>query len=80
MNKTVRFPDVDGIAALGICESLMLALTEAKILSDREVRDLLSDVAAAHQCAIATSESPDRHQAVIAIVERILAGKNGVRG
>jgi len=34
MTEPLRFPDADGTAALGICESLLLALTDAKILSD----------------------------------------------
>ena len=79
MTENVRFPDADGIAALGICESLLLALTDSKIISQQDVRDLLTDVATTHQDAGATSESPDKHHAVIAIVQRILAGKNGVR-
>jgi hypothetical protein len=75
-----RVPDADGAAALGICESLLLALTESKIISEQEARDLLTDVAVSHQEAVATSETPDKHRAVVAIVQRILAGKNGVRG
>ena len=63
MTAHVHFPGADGTAALGICESLLLALTDSKIISD----------------AVATAESPEKHHAVIAIVQRILAGKNGVR-
>jgi hypothetical protein len=79
MTKHVRFPDADGLAALGICESLLFALSDSKIISEQDARDVLIDVATTHQDAVATSESPDKHHAVIAIVQRILAGKNGVR-
>jgi len=79
MTEHVRFIDADGTAALGICESLLLALTDAKVLSEKDARDLLTDVVSSHQHASAVSESPDKHHAVIAIVQRILAGKNGVR-
>ena len=79
MTEHVRFSDADGTAALGICESLLLALTDAKILSEEDARDLLTDVVTTHQDAVDTSESPGKHHAVIAIVQRILAGKNGVR-
>ena len=79
MTRHVRLQDADGAAALGICESLLLALTERKIISERDARDLLTDVAASHQEAAAHSETPGKHHAVVAIVQRILAGKNGVR-
>ena len=79
MTKHVRF-DADGAAALGICESLLIALTEAKIIEEQDARDLLTDVITSHQEASGTSTTPEKHHAVIAIVQRILAGKNGVRG
>jgi hypothetical protein len=79
MTQDARFPDAEGAAALGICESLLLALTESKIISEKDARDLLDDVVTSHQEAGLTSKTPDKHQAVIAIVQRILAGKNGVR-
>ena len=79
MTTHVRFPDAEGLAALGICESLLLALTDSKIISEQDARDVPTDVATTHQDAVSTSENPDKHQAVIAIVQRILAGKNGVR-
>lgn len=74
-----RLSDAAGMAALGICESLLLALTDRKIINDKDARDLLEDVASTHREAAAAAQSPDRHRAVIEIVERILAGKNGVR-
>jgi hypothetical protein len=61
------------MAALGICESLLLALTEFKIISEADARDLLMNVAATHSEAAATSQSPEKHQAVIEIVQ-VLAG------
>lgn len=65
--------DVEGLAALGICESLLLALTDLDVISDRDVRDLLGDVAATHAEAAGISQAPGRHEAVIAIIQRILA-------
>ncbi len=79
MTAHARFNDAEGMAALGICESLLLALTDLKIISDKDARDLLTDVATAHHEAAATSQTPQKHQAVVAIVESILAGKNGIR-
>ena len=79
MTEHARFNDADGTAALGICESLLLALTDLKIISEQDTRDLLSDVATTHDEAAAASAMPQKHQAVVDIVQRILAGKNGVR-
>jgi hypothetical protein len=79
MTDHARFNDADGMAALGICESLLLALTELNIIREKDVRDLLADVATTHDEAALASQTPQRHQAVVAIVQRILAGKNGVR-
>jgi hypothetical protein len=79
MTEYVRF-DADGTAALGICESLLIALTDSKIIAEQDARDLLTDVVTSHLEASGTSTTPERHHAVIAIVQRILAAKNGVRG
>ena len=78
MTQSIPSVDAEGLAALGICESLMLALTDRNILSDKDARDLLNDVAETHTNAAAGSESPEKHQAVVDIIRRILAGKNGV--
>lgn len=79
MTEQVRFDGSEGIAALGICESLLLALTDLKLISEEGARDLLTDVATAHDEAADASQSPKQHQAVSEIIRRILAGKNGVR-
>ena len=79
MTEHVRINEADGMAALGICESLLLALTDLKIISDKDARDLLTDVATTHTEAATTSLNPANNQAVVGIVQRILGGKNGVR-
>ena len=79
MTEQAQFDDAAGMAALGICESLLLALTDLDIMSEVAVRDVLTDVATAHHEAATASQTPKRHQAVIEIVQRILAGKNGLR-
>jgi hypothetical protein len=79
MAQRARVNDADGTAALNICESLLLALIDLKILSEEDARALLTDVATAHNEAASLSRTPERHQAVVGIVEQILAGKNGVR-
>jgi hypothetical protein len=79
MTTHVRLNDAEGMAALGICESLLLALTDLKILSEKDARDLLTDVATTHDEAAGVSQIPEQHRAVVAIIQRILAGKSGVR-
>jgi len=79
MTQPAQLPDSDGAAALGICESLLLALTDLKIMNERDVRDLLTDVVTANEEAAGASQTPQKHQAVVEIVQRILAGKDGMR-
>jgi hypothetical protein len=79
MTEQAQFGDAAGVAALGICESLLLALTDLEIISELAMRDVLTDVATAHLEAATVSQTPEKHQAVVEIVQRILAGKNGLR-
>jgi hypothetical protein len=70
--------DVAGVAALTICEALLLALNDRNILPEREIVGILKDAAAAH------SPAPDRgdgdmHKAVADLINGIIDGKNSVR-
>ena len=60
MTKNTRHGNSDGTAALGICESLLVALTDLKVISEQDARDLLSDVATAHEEAATLSLTPER--------------------
>ena len=74
-------PDLNrnyGTAALNICESLLLPLTDLKVISEENVRALLTD-ATANGGAVTSSPTPETNQAVAEIIQRILAGKNGLR-
>ena len=70
---------VAGTAALSICESLLIALNELKIMSDTEAHAVLVDAAATHRDAIPASPHPEEHHAVATLIERIMDGKNSVR-
>lgn len=70
--------DTAGTAALAICESLLLALNDHKVLPEREILGILRDAAAAHEDAPA-GDSDALHVAVAALINRILAGGNSVR-
>ena len=79
MTEHVRFPGPEGVAAFGICQSLLLALTDLKIISDQDARDLLTDVVTTHTEAATMSSTPENHQDVVNLIRCILAGKDGVR-
>lgn len=72
-------PDVNGLAALAICESLMLALNDRNILPEREIVGVLKDAASAHQNAPDNGISRETHQAVAALINLIIDGGNSVR-
>jgi hypothetical protein len=54
--------DAEGMPALSICESLLLALTDGKIITEKDARDLLTDVVTSHAEAAGASQMPDRHR------------------
>jgi hypothetical protein len=67
-----RSPENDATAALDICGSLLLPLTDLRIISEQDTRDVLTDVVTSHQKAGVTSATPEKHHAVVAFVQRIL--------
>lgn len=79
LKQLARFSDANGLAALGICESLLLALTDTEVISEQDARDLLTEVATTHHKAASTSQTPEKHRAVVEIVQCILADNNGMR-
>ena len=69
---------IAGTAALSICESLLLALNDHKILPETEIVGVLKDAAAAHEFAPGVDQE-EMHTAVAALINGILAGGNSVR-
>ena len=68
-----------GLAALSICESLLLSLTDLKVIDSTEATSILKDAATAHLGAMAEAETPESHQAAADVIERIIKGRNSVR-
>jgi hypothetical protein len=68
-----------GLAALSICESLLLSLTDLKIIESAEAISILQDAAAAHRGASAEAKEPQPHHDAADVIERIIKGKNSVR-
>jgi len=69
-----------GLAALSVCESILLSLTENGIVDAAEARAILADAAAAHrQAAPLADGGAGDHEGAAALIELILQGGNSVR-
>jgi len=68
-----------GIAALTICEALLLALNDANILPEKDILGILKDAATTHENATDSSASGKEHEAVAQMINRIISGGNSVR-
>lgn len=68
-----------GSAALAICESLLLALNDHKILPEQEIVGILRDAAAASQPVPGDDQLSAHHAAVEKLINKIIAGGNSVR-
>ncbi len=67
------------MAALSICEALMLALNDAHILPETEILGVLKDAAEVHGNMKETDANFADHQAVAILIRKIIAGGNSVR-
>lgn len=70
---------ISGIAALSICEALLLALNDVNILPANEIMGVLKDAAATHENAGGSDTEIMEHDAVAALINRIIEGGNSVR-
>lgn len=68
-----------GMAALSICEALLLALNDAHVLPENEIMGVLKDAAATHENAEGSDADLEMHKAVASVINRIIAGGNSVR-
>lgn len=67
-----------GVAAVSICEALLLALRENDILPDGEIIGVLKDAAATHENAAKASHLPasiEMHREVAAVINGMIAGR-----
>jgi hypothetical protein len=71
--------EFSGIAALSICESLLLAMNDHNVLPESEILGILRDAATTHSNAVGSDESSEMHEAVAALINQIIAGGNSVR-
>ena len=70
-----------GHAALAICESMLLSLTDNKIIDQGEARAILADAAAAHRHSIplVVDGGAAAHEEAASLIETMLKGGNSVR-
>ncbi len=68
--------DHAGVAALSICEALLLAMNDHKLLPEREIAGVLHDAAAAHENAVGGAAEMAMHQSVASLINGIMAGIN----
>lgn len=71
-----------GMAALSICESLLLAMGDLKIMNEQHAIGVINDAATAHQAAslaAGSAEEASQHLEVVEILNRIVAGGNSIR-
>ena len=68
-----------GHAALAICESMLLSLTENKVIDDDEARSILEDAAAAHRNSIPLLADGTAHDEAATLIEALIKGGNSVR-
>lgn len=70
---------ISGIAALTICEALLLALNDAKILPESEIMGILKDAAATLENAFDSDRDLVKQKAASTLINRIITGGNSVR-
>jgi hypothetical protein len=69
-----------GLAALAICESMLLSLTENRVIDAAEARAILADAATVHRnAAVPLGSGGPEHAAAALLIERMLKGVDPVR-
>ena len=69
-----------GLAALSICELMLLSLTDTGVIDDDEAKAILEDAATAHRNAADEVDGyGEDHREAAAIIEAIIIGGNSVR-
>jgi hypothetical protein len=72
-------PDIAGLAALAVCESLLLALNDRDVLPERTIVGVLKDAAKALEATPLSDGQPAAHAAAAVLIHKIIDGHNSVR-
>ncbi len=77
--KSLLNESIEGHAALSICESMLLALHDLKIMSQTDAQNVLKDAATAHHNEAKTRpDEADMHNKVATLIDKIIAGGNSL--
>ena len=68
-----------GLAALSICESLILEMTYRKMLGHQEVINLIADAVAAHQAGATIDRDSELNAEIIRILECVLTNSHAAQ-
>ncbi len=68
--------DPAGMAALSICEALLLALQDRNLLPEGEIVGILRDAAATHENALGPESERKLHIATAKLINEIIVGGN----
>ena len=68
-----------GLAALSLCESLLLSLTDNKIIGEAEAKAILQNAATAHRRSVSLAERADEHAEAAALIEALIEHGDSVR-
>lgn len=71
--------EYSGVAALSICEALLLAMNDHKLLPESEILGVLRDAAATHESAARPGLDQEMHLAVAKLINLIIENGNSVR-
>ena len=71
MSQDERASKAEAKAALAICEALLLTLSDLKLMSVKQIGDVLDDAAAVHRDADAVTPNAALRREVLAHIKRI---------
>ena len=74
-----ELPDIPGLAALAVCESLLLALNDRKVMPESAIVGVLRDAARAQEDAAPGDGMEESRLAAAGLLHKIIDGHNSVR-
>lgn len=72
-------PSIDGLAALAICESLLLALNDRNVLPEAAILGVLEGAADTLESPLATTDGSAVNTEAAKLIRKIISGRNSVR-